>query len=111
MCATAGAGPRPIPQRDFTAETLSRAIEYCLSEKAASAALAISQKMQAEIGVQAAATSFHRNLPIKQISCDVLPHLPASFQLRKGKDTMKLSSLATELIFSSTSKDTKRLHL
>jgi hypothetical protein len=111
MCAAAGAGPRPIPQREFTAETLSRAIDYCLSGAAAGAASAIALKMQDEAGVQAAVRSFHRNLPIKHMPCDVIPHLPASFQFRKGKNIVKLSSLATHLIVSETSNNKKHLQL
>jgi hypothetical protein len=111
MCAAAGAGPVPIPQKELTTEALSQAIRYCLSEEAARAAAAIAQKMQAENGVEAAARSFHRNLPTKQMTCDLITHLPASFRFKKGKDVVKLSSLAAELLLGESSKDTKHLEL
>jgi hypothetical protein len=111
MCAAAGAGPMPIPQQELTTEALAQAIRYCLSDEAARAAVAIAQKIQTEDGIKAAATSFHLNLPIKQMSCDIIPHLPASFRFNKGKDSIKLSSLAAELLFANTSKDMKHLEL
>jgi hypothetical protein len=111
MVAAAGAGPEPISQRDLTAESLSTAIRYCLSHEAARAAAVIAQKMQSEVGVQAAARSFHQNLPLKNMSCDVLPHLPAAFCFNKGKDKIKLSSLVTEAVIGKASKDAKYLKL
>jgi hypothetical protein len=111
MVAAAGAGPMPIPQRDITAESLSQAIRFCLSPEAASAAAVIAQKMQSERGVEAAVMSFHRNLPFRDMSCDVLPHLPATFCFDKKGHRMKLSSLATEVMTLRFSKDAKHLKL
>ncbi|KAH6849571.1 hypothetical protein B0T12DRAFT_418528 [Alternaria alternata] len=111
MVAAAGAGPMPIPQRDITAESLSQAIRFCLSPEAASAAAVIAQKMQSERGVEAAVMSFHRNLPIKDMSCDVLPHLPATFGFYKKGHKWKLSSLATEVMARKLPKDAKNLKL
>lgn len=101
----------PIPQKELTTETLSQAIRYCLSGEAARAAAAIAQKMQAEVGVEAAAKSFHRNLPTKQMTCDLITHLPASFRFKKGKDIVRLSSLAVELLLGDSSKDAKHFEL
>jgi hypothetical protein len=111
MVAAAGAGPMPIPQRDITAESLSQAIRFCLSPEAASAAAVIAQKMQSERGVEAAVMSFHRNLPIRDMSCDVLPHLPATFGFYKKGQKWKLSSLATEVMARKLPKDAKNLKL
>ena len=111
MIAAAGAGPLPIPQRELTTESLSEAIRYCLSNEAASAAALIAQKMQSEVGVEAAVRSFHRNLPLKNIPCDVMIHLPATFCFSKGKDDIKLSSLAAEAVLSESFKDAKHLKL
>ena len=111
MVAAAGAGPKPIPQRDLTAESLSHAIKYCMSPEAANAAADIAQKMQFERGVEAAVMSFHRNLPIKDMSCDILPHLPATFCIGKGKQKIRMSSLATQILIEKTLKDVKHLKL
>lgn len=111
MVATAGAGPMPIPQRKLTAESLSQAIKYCMSPEAANAAAAIAQKMQIEKGVEAAVISFHRNLPIKDMSCDILPHLPATFSIGKGKERIRMSSIVTHVLIEKTLKDVKQLKL
>lgn len=111
MVAAAGAGPIPIPQREFTSESLSEAIKYCLSHEAASAAALIARKMQSEAGVEAAARSFHQNLPIKDMTCDILPHLPASFCFNKGKQKIKLSSVASQIVFDKASNDAKYLKM
>lgn len=101
----------PIPQKQLTTENLSQAIRFCLSDEAAQAAAAIAQKMEAEVGVRAAAMSFHKNLPIEKMQCDLMPHLPASFCFKKGKDNIKLSSLAAEVVFANTPKEAKNLEL
>ncbi|XPS77336.1 hypothetical protein M3J09_009362 [Ascochyta lentis] len=111
MCAAAGAGPMPIPQKELTAETLSQAIRYCLSNEAAASAAAIAHKMQAESGVEAAVKSFHQNLPVEQMTCDLSPHLPATFRFKRGRDNVKLSSLATELMSKNGPKELKHLEL
>ena len=111
MVAAAGAGPMPIPQREFTTESLSKAISYCLSPEAAKAAAVIAQKMHSERGVEAAVRSFHKNLPLQSLSCDVLPDLPAAFCFNKGKDKIKLSSFATEVVIRKAPKDARYLQL
>lgn len=111
MCAAAGAGPTPIPQKELTADTLSEAIRYCLSEEAAIAATAIAQKMQNETGVEIAVQSFHQRLPLKSVACDLMPHLPATFHFKKGKNEIKLSSLAAELISQGSPKYAKHFRL
>jgi hypothetical protein len=111
MCAVAGAGPAPIPQKQLTTDTLSEAIKYCLSNEAAVAAAAIAQKMQAETGVQNATRSFHQHLPLNRVSCDIMPHLPATLRFKKGRVDIKLCSLAAELVFQKSPKDAKHLEL
>jgi hypothetical protein len=111
MVAAAGAGPMPIPQRELTTQSLCAAISYCLSAEATRAAAIIAQKMRSEVGVEEAARSFHRNLPIKNMPCEVIPHLPAGFYFNKGKDRIRLSSLVTEVVFSRASKNAKYLKL
>jgi len=101
MITAAGAGPMPIPQQKLTGESLSQAIRFCLSDNAVKAAETIAQKMQSEIGVEAAARYFHCNLPVEAMCCDMIPHLPAAFSCTKGKKKLKLSSLAAAVLCSS----------
>ncbi|KAH7138489.1 hypothetical protein B0J11DRAFT_16631 [Dendryphion nanum] len=111
MVAAAGAGPMPIPQRELNTEILSQAINYCLSNEAVVAAAGIARKMQSEVGVETAARSFHRNLPITNMLCDVNPNLPAAFCFSKGKDKIKLSALAAEVVLARNPTDAKHLTL
>lgn len=112
MVAAAGAGPKPIPQQQLTVETLSEAITYCLSPEASRAAEEIASKIQSETGVEAAAKSFHKNLPTtKDMACDIIPHLPAAFMFEKGNRKVKMSSLAAEIMLENAPKEAKSLVL
>ncbi|KAM0226576.1 hypothetical protein ACHAQD_000500 [Fusarium lateritium] len=111
MVAKAGAGPSPIPHSQLTAENLSQAIRYCLSEEASQAAMAISVKMEREEGVKAAVQSFHRQLPLERMRCDLLPNEPAVWQYDKSKHPIKISKVAAEMLLSENLVETKHLKL
>lgn len=65
MIHRAGAGPDPIPQKELSAEKLSAAIKYAVSEEAKAAAGAMGEKIRAEKGEEKGVESFHRHLPLK----------------------------------------------
>ncbi|EKG18726.1 hypothetical protein MPH_04015 [Macrophomina phaseolina MS6] len=109
MIAASGAGPVPIPQKQLTSDNLAEAIRYCLCPQASSAAYQISEKMKMEAGVSAAVASFHKNLPLETMSCDIIPDQPASWTYTKGKIPVKISKLAAETIMSKLSIDKKHL--
>lgn len=109
MVATAGAGPAPIPHKQLTVDALAEGIRYCLSERAATAASAIAQKMSSESGVQAAVTSFHRNLPLDRLQCDLYPSQPAVWSLSLSRQNLKLSKIAAEKLVADKSIDKKNL--
>lgn len=73
VVASNGAGPNPIPIAQFSTESLSSAIQFCLTPSAKTAAHNISSQMRRDNGVDAAVTSFHRHLPLDAMACDVLP--------------------------------------
>jgi len=68
------------------------------------AAHEISLQMAAESGVQAAVQSFHANLPLEMIQCDVLPHLPAAWVHKKLP--IKLSKVAAQVLIDNAILDT-----
>ena len=72
MVAAAGAGPEPIPQKQLNAQNLSEAIQFCLTSEAATAAAKIAIRMKRESGVTTAVRSFHANLPLESLRCDIL---------------------------------------
>lgn len=109
MVAAAGAGPTPIPHKELTVDKLAEGIQYCLSEQARMSAVAIAAKMQSEAGVKAAVASFHRNLPLECLQCDLDPGLPAVWSLRQKRRKFKLSKIAAEVLIADGSIDAKSL--
>ncbi|KAJ7740943.1 sterol glucosyltransferase [Mycena maculata] len=101
MVAAAGAGPKPIPHKSLDARNLAEAITFCLTPEAAAAARTIAQKMQSESGVKTAVDSFHANLPLERLKCDILPNRPAAWAIKKGKGKIRLSKLAAEILVQS----------
>lgn len=99
MVAAAGAGPFPIPHKTLDSKSLSEGISYCLTPEAMAAARNISSQMAEESGVQAAVQSFHANLPLEKIQCDLIPQLPASW--RYNKTPMKFSKLAAQILIDN----------
>ena len=98
MVAATGAGPRPIPQRNLTAAKLADAIRDCLSDEASVAAKALADKMRHESGVRRAVASFHANLPLDAMRCDVFPSRPAAWTCKKGGRQVKLSKAAAGVL-------------
>ncbi|KAL4887571.1 hypothetical protein BJY04DRAFT_225521 [Aspergillus karnatakaensis] len=101
MVASCGLGPKPIPYRSLTAENLAEAISFCLQPAAQAAAQDVANRMSHEAGVSTAVASFHRNLPLDIMRCDVLNSEPAAWQVKKYLSTsrpMRLSKLAAEIL-------------
>jgi hypothetical protein len=100
MVAAAGAGPRPIPQKMLTSENLAEGIIDCLTPGALAAAGKMADTMRSESGVRQAVASFHANLPLEKMRCDLLPDLPAVWCFRKNGKNYKLSKAAAEVATS-----------
>jgi hypothetical protein len=100
MVAAAGAGPPPIPHQLLDNSNLAQAISFCLTPEAMAAAHELSSKMSAESGVQAAAQSFHANLSLEKIQCDILPHLPAAWEYKELP--IKLSKMAAQVLIDNS---------
>ncbi|GLI80215.1 hypothetical protein PoHVEF18_008567 [Penicillium ochrochloron] len=111
MVAAAGAGPAPIPHRELTVDVLAEGIRYCLSDRATTAASAIAAKMNAEAGVTTAVSSFHRNLPLERLQCDLYPGQPAVWSFSKKGRKMKLSKVAAEILVAKGTIDKKNLNI
>lgn len=93
--------------------SLAEAIRFCLTPEASNAARKMAVEMQSEAGVRRAVASFHANLPLEQMRCDVLPNLAAAWTLKtKGCKTLKLSKEAAEVLVAESKVkkcDLKRL--
>jgi hypothetical protein len=103
MVAAAGAGPEPIPHKQLTDDNLVQAIEFCLTKEASIAAGTLSQKMQTEFGVQQAVDSFHANLPLSTLRCDILSDQPAAWLYTKGGAKVHLSKVAAQVLVDNGS--------
>jgi len=112
MVAAAGAGPPPIPHRSLDSAQLAAAIRTCLAPETAKAAGAIAARMKGEHGVREAANSFHRNLPIDTMSCDLLERQNAVW-LWRGKNgrSLKLSDRAAYILLINKKIATKDVEL
>jgi hypothetical protein len=99
MIAAAGAGPTPIPYRSLDSSNLAKAIALCLTPEAMAAARNISSQMSSENGVQAAVQSFHANLPMDSMQCDILRDLPAVWEYKKLP--IKLSKVAAQVLIDN----------
>ncbi|KAM0286889.1 hypothetical protein ACHAO9_008014 [Fusarium lateritium] len=98
MVHAGGAGPAPIPFKNLNSQNLADAIRFCLTPEASTAAHQIADKMSSEAGVRRAVASFHANLPLDKMRCDVLPNAAAVWLYeKKGKQT-KLSRVAAEML-------------
>ncbi|KAL6406718.1 hypothetical protein AUP68_09521 [Ilyonectria robusta] len=111
MVAAAGAGPKPIPQKSLTVETLAAAIRFCLTPEAADAAQEIAAKMKTESGVKAAVSSFHANLPTRYLECDILKGYPAAWAFKKGRTRITLSKVAAEILSTHLKIEFSRIQL
>ncbi|CAG8060119.1 unnamed protein product [Penicillium olsonii] len=99
MVASCGLGPKPIPYQSLTTESLAEAIRFCLQPAAQSAAEQVANRMSHECGVSTAVESFHRNLPVADMQCDVLHSEPAVWRFKKkSKSPIRLSKLAAEIL-------------
>jgi hypothetical protein len=74
----------------LTTEVLVEALHQCFSNEVKIAAEDIASKMRRENGVAQAVESFHRNLPIPSMVCDVLPQYAATWRCKKKGNSIKL---------------------
>lgn len=109
MIRQAGAGPEPIPQRQFTTEKLVEALRFCQRAGVRSAAWTIAQQIKQEAGVQAAVQSFHSSLPLERLSCDILANQPASWHVKLGGKRVKISRAAAEVLIQDVGFNKKNL--
>ncbi|KAF7893783.1 hypothetical protein EAF00_007297 [Botryotinia globosa] len=98
MVAAAGAGPAPIEHKSLNITTLSNAIKFLLSPNVITAAQTLASRIQHENGVKEAVHSFHRNLPIKPISCALMAQQPATWYWKKGRKHLNLSHQAAAVL-------------
>lgn len=98
--AAAGAGPKPISHAKLTADKLADAIRVCLTPEATAAAQGIAAKMSAEDGVEMAVRSFHHNLPVDSMRCNILEDRPAVWKYKRGTGHLKFLTAAAAILLN-----------
>lgn len=114
MVAAAGAGPSPIHHKNLNAGNLTEALRLCLREETSVAARGIAERMNSESGVRRAVASFHANLPLATMRCQIFPNQPATWVLKKGNKEIRLSKKAAGVLVAESRlnwKDLKRYGL
>jgi len=89
MIHRAGAGPSPIPQKELTAEKLSDAFKYAVSEDASKAAQKMGEQIRSENGEEKGVSSFHRHLPLMNMRSVICS---SSFSMAERADVMLIQS-------------------
>ncbi len=96
MIARAGAGPRPVPYKDLTAEKLAVAIQEALKPESLERAAELSEKIRQEKGSEDGAKSFHRQLQVDSLRCVLYPKLPAAWRVKRTD--IHISALAATVL-------------
>ncbi|KAK8906641.1 hypothetical protein QC760_005224 [Botrytis cinerea] len=109
MVAAVGAGPRPINFKALDSAKLTAAIRMCQEPETGRAAALIATRMKDERGVKEAANSFHRNLPLDAMSCDVLEGQNAVWLWRRKTYQVKLSDRAAYILLKNKKIEAKDL--
>ncbi|KAF4950018.1 hypothetical protein FGADI_8464 [Fusarium gaditjirri] len=106
VVASNGAGPPPIAYKSISVDKVSSAIKFCLSPEAQAAAKRIATQMRQESGVDTAVKSFHRHLPVANLTCELIPHNAAKWQYvgksKKGnKGHIRISNAALKVLLDA----------
>ncbi|KAF5871600.1 putative sterol glucosyltransferase protein [Botrytis fragariae] len=111
MINAAGAGPAPVPFKSLDTKNLVEGLRFCLTKEAAIAAGKIASKMETEDGVKTAVRSFHANLPLEDLRCDLLPDKPAAWQYKHKDQNIKLSKFAVQILLKNKRLDQEKIKL
>lgn len=99
MVVAAGAGPYPVVYELLTSQHLGEGMTFCLAYEAKAAARRIALQILDEDGIKAAVQSFHANLPLEKMQCNIIPHLPATWTYMKTP--IRLSKLAAQILIEN----------
>ena len=78
-----GAGPRPTPGKDLTAETLIEAFQVAHEPRTRAAAERIKRAILAENGCEEAVRAFHAHLPVSRMRSDLESTFAACYDLNE----------------------------
>ena len=96
MVWRAGAGPRPIPNKQLTSENLAIAIDEALKTPVLERAQAMAAKIALEQGTESGARSFHSHLDVESLRCALAPSRAACWRVKRTK--VRLSAFAATVL-------------
>ena len=96
MIAKAGAGPKPIPNKELTAENLAAAIQEALKPETLARAKELGNKIKEEKGADEGGKTFHQFLDVDALRCSLSPSRVATWRVRRTK--VRLSAFAAEVL-------------
>lgn len=91
-----GAGPKPIPYKDLTADLLAESITKCLQPEVQEKAQSLSRIIAKERGQKAGAESFQDSLDLDKLRCTLAPKRPAVWRIRRTQ--IRLSTFAATVL-------------
>src|ERR1700753_835490 len=96
MVSRAGAGPKPIPHKQLTADKLPDAIAYCLREETQAGARRMAEQIKQEKGPEFGSKHFHAMLPLDRLRCACDPKSAAVWRVRHTD--IRLGTLAVAVL-------------
>ena len=109
MINRAGAGPKPIHNKDLTSKLLAEAIEEALRPETLEKAKEMSEKISQEKGCESGCQSFHGQLDVDKMRCQLSPWRPAVWRIRRTQ--IRLSAFAATILSNKGLIDFKDLKL
>lgn len=83
MIAKAGAGPKSVPFKQMTSESLAASIKFALKEEVGTAVKEMATQIAEEDGAAETVRDFEEALDVDEMRCYVLPHRVAVWKDKK----------------------------
>lgn len=109
MIAKAGAGPKPVPFKQMTAESLAESIKFALKEEVGIAVKKMAEQIAQEDGAGGTASDIERALQVDDMRCWICPERLAIW--RDKQTGIHLSGLAACVLVEQRLMHPSRLRL
>lgn len=96
MVARAGAGPKPVPYKDLSADVLAGLITEALKPSFVERAKKMAESISHEKGTQTGAQDFHHALDIDKLRCALAPTRAAVWRIKRTE--VRLSAFAATVL-------------
>jgi UDP:flavonoid glycosyltransferase YjiC (YdhE family) len=96
MTARAGAGPFPIPYKELNSDKLANSIKEALKPASLERAAELAKKIRSEDGTESGAQSFHKQLKLETLRCNLCPKRVAVWRVKRTN--IRLSALAATVL-------------